>query len=230
MSGEAEVETRSGTHVLRAGELCLLSSAEVFSKRLSANYQEQFLYLPVPTALALGRRAPVMRQRLIVAQRNGLGALLADTVTSMARMRRELTAAQWTTALGAIFELTTGVFGEAEPQKLASSSRQLQHGRALRYIETHLGDPELSPRTIAAALGVSLRYVHGLFEGGPSIGATMLASRLDRCRDALVDPAFRHKSVSEIAYQWGFNDAAHFSRTFKARFGVSPRALRHHGN
>lgn len=229
VSGEAEVETRSGTHVLRAGDLCLLSSAEVFTKRLSARYQEQFLYLPVPTALALGRHAPVMRQRLIVAQRRGLGALLADTVTSMANLRRELTPPQWTTALGAIFELTTGVFGESEPEVVASSSRQVQHARALRYIEAHLGDPELSPRTIAAALGVSLRYLHLLFEAGPSVGATMLASRLDRCRDALVDPAYRHRSISEIAYHWGFNDAAHFSRTFKARFGASPRALRLHG-
>ena len=230
MSGEAEVETRSGTHVLHAGELCLLSSAEVFSKRLSASYQEQFLYLPVPLALALGRKAPVMRQRLIVAQRHGLGALLADTVTSMARMRNDLTANQWSTALGAIFEITTGVFGEPQAEAMATSSRHAQHARALRYIEAHLAEPTLSPRQIAAALGMSLRYLHLLFEDGPSVGATMLASRLDRCRDALVDPAFRHRSVSEIAYQWGFNDAAHFSRTFKTRFGVSPRAVRHHGN
>ena len=58
----------------------------------------------------------------------------------------------------------------------------------------------------------------------------LVRAEWNRCRDALVDPAFRHTSVSEIAYEWGFNDAAHFSRTFKVRFGVSPRGLRHHGN
>jgi AraC-like DNA-binding protein len=42
----------------------------------------------------------------------------------------------------------------------------------------------------------------------------------------LADPAERDRSVSEIAYHWGFNDAAHFSRTFKARFGMSPRDAR----
>ncbi|WP_081467111.1 helix-turn-helix domain-containing protein [Burkholderia ambifaria] len=34
------------------------------------------------------------------------------------------------------------------------------------------------------------------------------------------------KTVTDVAYRWGFNDAAHFSRTFKQAFGVSPRSLR----
>jgi hypothetical protein len=45
-SGEAVIETGSGTHVLHAGELCLLSSLQPFVKKLSDNYHEQFLYLP----------------------------------------------------------------------------------------------------------------------------------------------------------------------------------------
>jgi AraC-like DNA-binding protein len=132
---------------------------------------------------------------------------------------------EWNAALGAVFELAAGVFGRSEPERVGMVTREVQRGRALRFLETHLADPELSPRTIAAGLGMSLRYLHLLFEQGDSVGATILARRLECCRHAL-ESATDHRSVSEIAYAWGFNDAAHFSRTFKARFGVSPRDLR----
>ena len=52
------------------------------------------------------------------------------------------------------------------------------------------------------------------------------AQRLDAARRALCDPACAARTVSEIAFSLGFNDAAHFSRAFRARFGCSPRDVR----
>jgi AraC-like DNA-binding protein len=108
-----------------------------------------------------------------------------------------------------------------------AAARGLLRARALRYIDDHLAEPDLAPPGIARALGMSLRYLHLLFEGtGTTVRATILCRRLDRCRDALADPGQRQRNVSEIAFAWGFNGAAHFSRTFKARFGVPPRDAR----
>jgi AraC-like DNA-binding protein len=36
-------------------------------------------------------------------------------------------------------------------------------------------------------------------------------------------------TICEIAYRRGFNDSAHFSRSFKDRFGLSPGLLRAKG-
>ncbi|HUQ02254.1 MAG TPA: helix-turn-helix domain-containing protein [Kofleriaceae bacterium] len=224
-SGEAQVRTAGRDHVVRAGELCLLSSIEPFQKQMSADYHEQFLYLPVPIALALGRPVPLLSQRALVAPRRGLGGVLADAMLSVARCRGEMSVADWETALGAVFELASGVFGRAEPERTGNATRVAQHARALRYLEAHLAEPALSPTTIAAGLGMSLRYLHLLFERGESVGATILGRRLERCHAALRDD-HDPRSISEIAFAWGFNDAAHFSRTFRARFGVSPRELR----
>ena len=50
--------------------------------------------------------------------------------------------------------------------------------------------------------------------------------RLERCKRDLADPAYQARHIGEIAFAWGFNDLAHFSRIFKQRFGVSPREWR----
>ncbi|MBC7717587.1 MAG: helix-turn-helix domain-containing protein, partial [Pseudorhodobacter sp.] len=50
--------------------------------------------------------------------------------------------------------------------------------------------------------------------------------RLDAIRRDLCDRNFAARSPSEIAFSWGFNDAAHFSRAFRARFSCSHRELR----
>lgn len=108
-----------------------------------------------------------------------------------------------------------------------NGARAAQRARALRYIDEHLADPELAPRAIADALGCSVRYLHLVFaEDGRSVGATILAQRLARCRAALVDPCERRRTITEIAFAWGFNDVSHFGRAFRRRYAMTPRQAR----
>ena len=53
-----------------------------------------------------------------------------------------------------------------------------------------------------------------------------MSRRLARCRRALEDPSQAHRTVSEIAYGWGFSDMTHFGRKFKAAYGLLPRDYR----
>lgn len=107
-----------------------------------------------------------------------------------------------------------------------SASRGESFRRFCRYIDTHLGDSSLSPTQVAAAHGVSLRYLHLVFaEQGTSIGRWMRERRLSRCHEEL-SQAQRSTTVTEVAFRWGFNEASHFSRVFKARYGVSPQDVR----
>lgn len=94
-----------------------------------------------------------------------------------------------------------------------------------RFILDHLADPDLSPTTIAASNSISLRYLHKLFAArGASVSRWILRQRLDRCRKALSSYG-SDKSVTDVAFAWGFNDASHFSRTFKLEFGQTPRSV-----
>ncbi|UOQ61280.1 helix-turn-helix domain-containing protein [Leucobacter rhizosphaerae] len=95
------------------------------------------------------------------------------------------------------------------------------------YIEQHLGSPRLSPDAIAAAHYVSTRHLHALFrETGTTVSTWIKERRLERCRLDLVDPAFAHLGVAAVAANRGFVDAAHFSRSFRAAYGMSPTELR----
>ncbi len=40
------------------------------------------------------------------------------------------------------------------------------------------------------------------------------------------DPQWRGHSIAEIAFGWGFNSAPHFTRSFRDRYGLSPRHYR----
>jgi AraC-like DNA-binding protein len=105
-----------------------------------------------------------------------------------------------------------------------------QHAMTLRvqaFIEHHLGDPGLSPVTIAAAHHISTRTLHKLFEAEEdTIAASIRHRRLERCRQDLLDPGLLNRPVSAVGARWGFHDAAVFSRAFRAAYGVPPSEYR----
>jgi AraC-like DNA-binding protein len=95
------------------------------------------------------------------------------------------------------------------------------------YVERHLSDPELSPARAAAAAHISVRQLHLLFEPtGASFAQHVLARRLQECRAALESPAHRGRTVTDIAFAWGFNNLASFYRAFRRAFGVGPGDVR----
>ncbi|HEX4246826.1 MAG TPA: helix-turn-helix domain-containing protein [Pseudonocardia sp.] len=81
--------------------------------------------------------------------------------------------------------------------------------------------------TLAAALHTSVSTLHRAFADEPyTISEWIWAQRLDGVRADLCNPALRARTLTDLAFSWGFVDASHFSRAFKARFGCSPRELR----
>lgn len=108
-----------------------------------------------------------------------------------------------------------------------SSARSIAVLRIRTAIESRLSDPNLNPMTVAAAAGISVRYASALLaQDGTSLYRLILALRLERCRKCLEDPIQVHRTISDIAYGWGFSDMTHFSRNFKKVYGALPRDYR----
>jgi AraC-like DNA-binding protein len=99
--------------------------------------------------------------------------------------------------------------------------------RIKHYIDQRLAETTLDPAQVAAAFGISTRYLHRLFESGhETVGQYIRGRRLELCRLRLLDPRFSHHPISTLAFDSGFGDLSGFNRAFKAKYGVSPRQLR----
>jgi AraC family transcriptional regulator, positive regulator of tynA and feaB len=96
--------------------------------------------------------------------------------------------------------------------------------RAQAFIREHLRDPDLCIDQISASLGCTKRYLHMLFsERGLTVSDYIWRARLQHCRQEL--EAHGGKTITDVAFSWGFSSSSHFSRAFRKCFGVSPSAI-----
>ncbi len=166
----------------------------------------------------------------VIDSRRGTGALfggMLDGMFGLASTLNEDTADRIAESLPYVFSTALSSLVPDQPVP-PSRLKQLHKQRILRYIREHLRDSELSASSIAASVNLSTRYVYELFAGEEeSLMKRVWNSRLERCRVDLSLPAAASRSIGEIAYYWGFNDVAHFSRAFRGKYGMSPREYRY---
>jgi AraC-like DNA-binding protein len=129
-----------------------------------------------------------------------------------------------TAAANAAIELLRAAVEPSVPTNRAAA-RVASRAEIRRYVRTRLQDPQLAPASIARAYAMSVRALHALFEDADmSVAGLVRSERLARCREDLQRP--NGGSVTDIAFRWGFTDAAHFSRVFKRAFGATPSEIR----
>ena len=99
--------------------------------------------------------------------------------------------------------------------------------RIFEFIESNLADQDLSPKRIAASSRISMSYLYSLFnDDDTTVAQFVQTKRLQRAYEMLVaDPAGR-RTVSEVAYEVGFKNVSHFSRSFSRHFHMAPRDAR----
>jgi AraC-like DNA-binding protein len=121
-----------------------------------------------------------------------------------------------------LLDLIRGLYGP-QPERGADAL----HAQVHAFIDAHLDDPRLGPDLIARSVFVSRRSLDRLFQAeGVTVRESIRLRRLERCRRDLLDPRLAGQSILQIASRWGFVSAAHFSRAFRAAYGVAPSDLR----
>ena len=80
---------------------------------------------------------------------------------------------------------------------------------------------------MARAAGLSLRQLHRLFEPtGTSFARHVLGRRLAATRAVLASPAGVGRTVTEVAFAWGFDNLVTFHRAFRRAYGCTPGEVR----
>jgi AraC family transcriptional regulator, positive regulator of tynA and feaB len=150
--------------------------------------------------------------------------LLVRFMNALAAELPELDGAAADAAANAALELLRAAVEPVLPSDRAAT-RAAMRAEIARYVRSHLQDPQLGPASIARAYAMSVRTLHALFEDvDASVAGLVRAERLARCQEDLRRP--NGGSVTDIAFRWGFCDAAHFSRVFKREFGATPSEVR----
>lgn len=210
--GDITLCDSAAPHVYRvqdeAGILMLRIPAQVLKEHLPS---PEF-FCGRHLSAAQGLTSTVATLATDVCSRGG-GSLGAEFQTRVARHLLDLVATSYAMAF--------------ESVSTASSVISGRHAKVRLHIEQHLRDPSLSPCSIAASLKLSSRYLRMIFaSSSETVSAYILRRRLEECARQMSDPRWRGHSISEIAFAWGFNSASHFTRSFRDRYGVSPRNFR----
>jgi AraC-like DNA-binding protein len=112
-------------------------------------------------------------------------------------------------------------------QATALTQREALRERIKQHVALHLADPDLTVDAIARALNVSRRQLYNAFAEEPDgVASYIQARRLEACRRAFADRASAHRSITDIALGFGFQNMAHFSRVFRANLGMAPSDYR----
>ncbi|MFF4961494.1 helix-turn-helix domain-containing protein [Streptomyces sp. NPDC001222] len=216
---------------VRSGQLALLDLRRAFSVEQRDAARTLFFRLPAHALHIPGEVLRTLTARALTPS-GGVAALLAPLLGRLDDTASRVPAAVGERLGGIVTELVAALVDDAYeaydsvdrsprsgPQQLIVTIR--------RYIDQHLDDPDLSAEGIARAHLISVRYLHRLFQGeGVTVGRLILRRRVEECARELARRGRVSPSVSVVATRWGFRNAAHFSRAFKAVHGQSPQQWR----
>ena len=97
----------------------------------------------------------------------------------------------------------------------------------MKQIKRNYRNPALSASVVGLQIGLSARYVQDLLSSaGGSFSERILELRLQDAKAILTDARCQDRRIGDIALEVGFSDISYFNRSFKKRFGCSPRAAR----
>lgn len=225
MQGKAVLSQRNNEAFLEPGDMTLIDSGYPSEFNYDGFMEQISLHIPRETLESCFPYRHIERASTISGV-SGMGAVIRDFLVSTYNEASRIEEQNYPAIREALLNFLSATISGNEPKDMLDlKARQLGHIR--KTIEQNLTDPCLSPAMAAQLSGISTRHLHRLFRSdGISFGRWVRKRRLSEARRQLANKHFSDHSIIQIAFHWGFNDAAHFSRTFRQEFGISPRQYR----
>jgi AraC-like DNA-binding protein len=210
---------------LEPGDFCVIDGLAPFDLEVDRPLS-RVVFLQMPRHAVLSRRDGLERRTAQAFDRLEPGAaFLRNVLTNLIDAAPVLEPEQRAAALASVIQML-GVprlpGGEIFPGRNAE-----RIAATLAFIDAELADPTLTAQRIASAQRLSRRRLDQILATrGTSLSALIWARRLAQAASDLLDPRFAGKTVTQIAFGVGFEDAAHFARAFKRRYDCTPREWR----
>lgn len=214
--------------VLRAGDCAVYETTRPFQWTFDGDWDAWVFTFPRQSVqLSESERRLLTARRLD--GRAGITGVVSRFLLDLGRNNELLSGEQSERVLADATDLVLTLLSDwvDDSDAARSSVQRSLMFRIKEYIDRRLSDPALGPVEIASAVNISTRYLHKLFEAEHrSVSQHVRGLRLERCRRDLLDPRLADRSISTIAFRWGFGDLSGFNRAFKDTFGATPREVR----
>ena len=222
-SGSEVVQTGGESYLLKAGDVVLWDCQATTNLQIPGVLRKSAVLVPCHVldhmSLGVGHRQPIeyfndapiaslLRQVLMF-----FGAHTGPSSPTDRRTRN------------ALLEMALGTIESTRDSQSTSLLPGLRIA-VCQWIDDHIFDHDLGPRSIAAAHSVSVRTLHRAFQTEELTLAEVLRVRkLERARNLLGHP---QQSVSSVSARLHFANPSHFSRVFTRQYGISPSEYRSH--
>lgn len=161
-----------------------------------------------------------------VVDTGGMKRLFTDHLRALRREIWQMNGAELNRLRTPTLDLLVRAYASV-PCRRRPSAREETFRRVREFMLTHLGDGDLTPLKAARANQISIRYLHQLFADEGTTAANWIRDeRIARCRLDLSNPQLAARSITQIAFGWGFNDVGHFGKVFRRCVGMSPGMFR----
>jgi len=208
------------------GELRLVDLTSAFDHVAEGNGVADALYIDNER---LGLPVDVVREAAPLLARSPLYDLVRRHLQQVRAVAGQVEVSEAGAMLGAgTVELVRALIASAaaEPTLRPASTESL-YARITSFMASYLGDADLSPARIAAEHNISVRYLHLLFaQQGLTVRTWLVRERLEGARRTLATRSGQRASIAAVGRMWGFSDAGHFARRFRAAYGMSPTQWR----
>lgn len=220
VSGVSAIEGPYGRITLQAGDVSLWHSSVPMNFHIQEPFhllnlvfsdthlKSEILDIPSVTGMHFRPQDP-------------FGSILSGFMRGLLQEWRSLSEPDLTLALLAARSLMVKAVQKKKGEQLVNPDAK-RMAAAMRFIDQHLYDPELTPNKIAKALHMSLRSLYLLFaRSNLTIQAFIRDRRLEDCRQTIAAKRC-DLNMRQLALSRGFNDLSGFSRSFKRKYGISP--------
>ena len=225
--GLGRIEQRRHQQIVPAGDLLAVDLSGPYDYSWSGDGAAGCIQIPFTqrglSVDVIRRAAPVIGQsafyRMVI---DHIAHLTRDPGTTLADSAASIVA---TASVDLVRALMVSAARDVRQTRQVMAETLLTRVRA--YVRQHLADPDLGPAMIASVHNVSVRHLYGVCSAaGFSLEQWIISERLAGARLDLLSTESRHRPIAAIARRWGFRDATHFTRRFKARYGMLPSQWR----
>lgn len=227
LQGQGTLQQCGRTVWLQPGDWTIYDNAQPYELNFESAYRQLLFLVPRSTLQA---KVPTIDE--VIARpfscRAGAGRILRDFVRTLLNESEKVSVQAAAELANTLLDLL--MLGLNENVEIAPVLPQNKTPRLVQikqFVDENLADHALTIDRIAEELHLSKRHIHTIFADEElTLSRYIWQQRLEQCRQSLADSRLAGYSINEIAFSWGFNSAAHFSRLFKQEFGLSPKSYR----